>query len=47
MIDIQCVLISNEVTQDAIGNQITNKVETIVPIIKVEDVFASEFYEAS
>ena len=47
MIDVQCALISNEVIQDDIGNEMINKIETIVPIIKVEDVFASEFYNAS
>ncbi len=46
MIDVECTLISKEVTQDEIGNEIINNRETIVPIIKVEDVFASEFYEA-
>lgn len=46
MIDVECSLIGNEVTKDGIGNEIINKVESVVPIIKVEDVFASEYYEA-
>ena len=46
MIDVECTLISKEVTQDEIGNETINNIESIVPIIKVEDVFASEFYEA-
>ena len=46
MIDVECTLISKEVTQDDIGNETINNIETIVPIKQVEDVFASEYYEA-
>ena len=47
MINLECTLISTEVIKDSIGNEIEKRIELKVPIIKVEDVYASEFYSAS
>ena len=47
MIDLECTLINNEVIKDDIGNDIESISEIQVPIIKHEEVFSSEFYNAS
>ena len=47
MRDISCKLLSTTIIQDDIGNEIENQVKRIIPIIKVEDVYASEYYEAN
>ena len=47
MRDISCKLLSTTIEQDEIGNEIENEKTRIIPIIKVEDVYASEYYEAN
>ena len=47
MRDISCKLLSTTIIQDDIGNEIENQVKRIIPIIKVEDVYANEYYEAN
>ena len=47
MIDLECDLITNDVTYDNIGNETIEKIYTKCPIIKIEDVFSDEFYNAS
>lgn len=47
MRDVSCKLLSTSIQEDNIGVQkeIVNEIE--IPIIKVEDVYANEFYEAN
>lgn len=47
MRDVSCKLLSTTIQEDNIGVQKEVKVETEIPIIKVEDVYANEFYEAN
>ena len=47
MRDISCKLLSTTIEQDEIGNEIEKKNKRIIPIIKVEDVYANEYYEAN
>lgn len=47
MRDISCKLLSTTLIQDSIGVQKEEVVEVEIPIIKVEDVYANEFYEAN
>ncbi len=47
MIDLECDLITSEVIYDDIGNETIEKIYTKCPIIKIEDVFSDEFYNAS
>lgn len=48
MRDISCKLLSPQFTENGIGVQKPNGViEKEIPIIKVEDVYASEFYKAN
>ena len=47
MRDIDCTLLSTIITQDSIGNEIETVKKSTIPIIKVEDVYANEFYEAN
>lgn len=47
MRDIACTLLSTIITQDSIGNEIETVKESMIPIIKVEDVYSNEFYEAN
>lgn len=47
MIDVSCDLISYNFNKDEIGNEIATKTSVQIPIIKVEDVHADEFYKAS
>lgn len=46
MRDVSCKLLSTQVVEDSIGVQKEEVVELEIPIIKVEDIFANEFYEA-
>ena len=46
MRDVSCKLLSISTTQNSIGVQKQTTVETEIPIIKVEDVRANEFYKA-
>ena len=47
MRDISCKLISATLQTDSIGVQKEVVKETEIPIIKVEEVYANEFYEAN
>lgn len=47
MRDIGCKLLSTTLTTNIIGVQTETKIETEIPIIKVEDIYANEFYEAN
>lgn len=44
---VQCTLLSTSITQDNIGNDIEVVYEKVIPIIKVEDIYANEFYQAN
>jgi len=47
MIDVSCKLISYIFEQDDIGNELATETSIEIPIIKVEDIYADEFYKAS
>lgn len=47
MRDVSCKLLSTQIVEDSIGVQKEQIVELEIPIIKVEDIYASEFYEAN
>lgn len=47
MRDVSCKLLSTTLKTDSIGVQKEVKAEVEVPIIKVEEVYANEFYEAN
>lgn len=47
MRDVSCKLLSTTIEQDEIGNEVERQNKRIIPIIKVEDVYASEYYEAN
>lgn len=47
MRDVSCKLLSATINADSIGVQKENTVEREIPIIKIEDIYANEFYEAS
>ena len=47
MRDVSCKLLSTVLVDDEIGVQKEKVVEKEIPIIKVEDVYSKEFYEAN
>lgn len=47
MRDVSCKLLSTTIETDEIGVQKEVKTEVEIPIIKVEEVYANEFYEAN
>ena len=47
MRDISCKLLSTTLNTNSIGVQKEENVEIEIPIIKVEDIYANEFYEAN
>ena len=47
MRDVSCKLLSTTIQKNAIGVQKEVKVEIEIPIIKDEDIYANEFYEAN
>lgn len=47
MRDVCCKLLSTTIEQDEIGNEIEVLNQKLIPIIKVEDVYAKEYYEAN
>ena len=48
MRDVSCKLLSTQVSKDSIGvSKPKQVIETEVPLIKVEDVYANEFYKAN
>ena len=46
MRDVSCKLISTQITSNSIGVQKENLIQLEVPIIKIEDIYADEFYSA-
>lgn len=47
MRDVSCKLLSTQITTDSIGVEKETTKEKEIPIIKVEDVYSKEFYEAN
>lgn len=47
MRDVSCKLLSTQITTDNIGVEKEVQTQIEIPIIKVEDVYANEFYEAN
>lgn len=47
MRDVSCKLLSTTLKTNSIGVQKEETVETEIPIIKVEDIYANEFYKAN
>lgn len=47
MRDVSCKLLSTTLQTDSIGVQKEVQTEVEIPIIKVEEVYANEFYEAN
>ena len=47
MRDVSCKLLSTQIVEDSIGVQKEQVTEVEIPIIKVEDVYANEFYNAN
>lgn len=47
MRDVECKLLSTTLVVNEIGVQKEKIIEIPIPIIKVEDVYASEYYEAN
>lgn len=47
MRDVSCKLLSTQITTDGIGVEKEETKKTVIPIIKVEDVHANEFYQGN
>lgn len=47
MRDVSCKLLSTQIVSNSIGVETEIITELEIPIIKVEDVYAKEFYEAN
>lgn len=47
MYDVSCKLLSTQIKSDSIGVEKETTKSIVIPIIKVEDVYADEFYEAN
>ena len=47
MRDVSCKLLSTQIVEDSIGVQKEQIKEIEIPIIKIEDIYANEFYEAN
>ena len=47
MYDVSCKLVSEKITQNEIGVEKVEAIEIEVPIIKVESIYANEYYEAN
>ena len=47
MRDVSCKLVSTTTQEDSIGVQKEVTTEIEIPIIKVEEIYANEFYEAN
>ena len=47
MRDVSCKLLSTTLQTDSIGVQKEVQTEVEIPIIKIEEVYANEFYEAN
>ena len=47
MRDVSCKLLSTKIQEDSIGVQKEVQTEVEIPRIKIEEVYANEFYEAN
>lgn len=47
MYDVGCYLLSTTIEQDEIGNEIEVVKKRQIPIIKIEDIYSTEYYEAN
>lgn len=47
MRSVSCDLIASSITQNSIGVETITETKTTIPIIRIEDVYAKEFYEAN
>lgn len=47
MRDVSCTLLSTSIQSDSIGVEKETTTQSIIPITKVEDIYADEFYEAN
>lgn len=47
MREVSCKLLSTQIIENSIGVQKEQLIEAEIPIIRVEDIYANEFYEAS
>lgn len=47
MRDVSCKLLSTQIVSNSIGVETETTTELEIPIIKIEDVYAKEFYEAN
>lgn len=47
MHDVECILLSKEIIQDEIGVEKETTKESPIPIIKIEDIYANEYYAAN
>ena len=47
MRDVSCILLSKKIVQNEIGVEKEVTEETPIPIIKIEDIYANEYYEAN
>ena len=47
MRDVSCKLLSTQIVEDSIGVQKEQVKKVEIPIIKIEDVYANEFYTAN
>lgn len=47
MRDLSCKLLSRSLVSDSIGVETEIVTEKIIPIIKIEDIYANEFYQAN
>lgn len=47
MRDLTCTLLSRTLVEDSIGVQTETNTQVTCPIIKIEDIYANEFYQAN
>lgn len=47
MHDVECILLSNTSISNEIGVENNEAIQRKIPIIKIEDIYANEYYEAN
>lgn len=47
MRDVSCKLLSTQIVENSVGVQTEQTTELEIPIIKIEDVYANEYYQAN
>lgn len=47
MRDVSCTLLNTTITSNSIGVQSESTTQTVCPIIKIEDIYLKEYYEAN